>query len=169
MLKNGIKPVFVFDGKPPEFKSGELAKRRKKKKEAEEKLNEAKETGQTEDIEKFSKQVVRVTPKHNEECKKLLRLMGMPVIEAPCEAEAQCAELARGGKVYAAGSDDMDTLTLGTPILLRHLTYADALKKPIVEIHLEKALNVSICLFCICLFAYVLRFVGAWIEQRGVY
>ena len=30
MLENGIKPVYVFDGKPPTLKSGELAKRMEK-------------------------------------------------------------------------------------------------------------------------------------------
>ena len=49
----------------------------------------------------------------------LLKLMGMPVVEAPCEAEAQCAALAKAGKVYAAASEDMDTLTFGAPRLVR--------------------------------------------------
>ena len=49
--------------------------------------------------------------------------MGVPYVEAPCEAEAQCAELVKGGKVYAVGTEDMDTLTFGTNILLRHLTF----------------------------------------------
>ena len=61
--------------------------------------------------------------------------------KAPSEAEAQCAELARGGKVYAAGSEDMDTLTFSAPILYRHLTFSEARKTPISEINLEKALE----------------------------
>jgi flap endonuclease-1 len=56
---------------------------------------------------------------HIDECKMLLKLMGMPVVEAPCEAEAQCAALAKAGKVYAAASEDMDTLTFGAPRLVR--------------------------------------------------
>ena len=35
-MENGVKPVWVFDGKPPDLKSGELAKRSAAKKEAEE-------------------------------------------------------------------------------------------------------------------------------------
>ena len=63
------------------------------------------------------------------------------VTEAPSEAEAQCAELARGGKVYAAGSEDMDTLTFNAPILFRHLTFSEAKKEPILEVNLEAALE----------------------------
>lgn len=102
---------------------------------------------------------MRVTREHNEECKKLLSLMGIPVVtvshlrgaegvkdtdevqQAPGEAEAQCAELARAGKVYAAGSEDMDTLTFNSPILLRHLTFSEAKRMPISEIHLDVALR----------------------------
>lgn len=62
-------------------------------------------------------------------------------MKAPGEAEAQCAELARAGKVFAAGSEDMDTLTFHTPILLRHLTFSEAKKMPISEIKLEEALK----------------------------
>lgn len=49
--------------------------------------------------------------------------------------------MARAGKVYAAGSEDMDTLTFSTPILLRHLTFSEAKKMPISEINLKVALE----------------------------
>jgi len=141
MADNGIKPLYVFDGAPPKLKSGELAKRVQRKAEAHEQLDEAKETGTKEEEERFSRRTVRVTKEHNAECKRLLELMGIPYIDAPTEAEAQCAVLARAGKVYAAASEDMDTLTFDTPILLRHLTFSEQRKEPIQEIILEKVLE----------------------------
>ncbi|KAE8348936.1 flap endonuclease 1 [Aspergillus coremiiformis] len=141
MVDNGIKPLYVFDGAPPKLKSGELAKRTARKAEATEAHEEAKETGTAEDVEKFSRRTVRVTRDHNAECKKLLQLMGIPHIDAPTEAEAQCAVLARAGKVYAAASEDMDTLCFEAPILLRHLTFSEQRKEPILEIHLSRALE----------------------------
>ncbi|KAF8624400.1 hypothetical protein AX15_005883 [Amanita polypyramis BW_CC] len=141
IVENGIKPAYVFDGKPPELKKGVLAKRFERREEAKEGGEEAKEIGTAEDVDRYSRRTVKVTSQHNEECRKLLGLMGIPVVIAPSEAEAQCAELARGGKVYAAGSEDMDTLTFNAPILLRHLTFSEAKKQPISEINLELALK----------------------------
>uniref|UniRef100_A0A8C7V0W5 XPG N-terminal domain-containing protein n=1 Tax=Oncorhynchus mykiss TaxID=8022 RepID=A0A8C7V0W5_ONCMY len=75
MLEHGIKPVYVFDGKPPQLKSGEV-------RQAEVTLaSESVWTGQQENIDKFSKRLVKVTRQHNDECKKLLTLMGVPYIE----------------------------------------------------------------------------------------
>ncbi|RKP34490.1 PIN domain-like protein [Dimargaris cristalligena] len=141
MVENGIKPLYVFDGKPPNLKSGELAKRMEKRKEANKSLEEAKEAGDTGLVDKFTRRTVKVTREHNEECKRLLKLMGIPYMDAPCEAEAQCAALAKAGKVYAAASEDMDTLTFGSPVLLRHLTFSESRKMPIGEFHLDKVLE----------------------------
>lgn len=141
MVENGIKPVYVFDGKPPDMKSGELGKRKEKRKEAEEGMTEAIEIGNQENMEKFGKRTVRATKQHTEDCKKLLKLMGIPCVDAPCEAEAQCADLCKRGLVYGAASEDMDTLCFGSPLLLRHLTFSEARKMPIKEIDLEKVLE----------------------------
>jgi flap endonuclease-1 len=140
IVDNGIKPVYVFDGAPPKLKSGELAKRFQRKAEATEGLEEAKEVGTADDVEKFSRRTVKVTREHNDECRRLLKLMGVPYIIAPTEAEAQCAALARAGKVYAAASEDMDTLCFDSPVLLRHLTFSEQRKEPIQEIFLDKVL-----------------------------
>lgn len=141
IVDNGVKPLYVFDGKPPEMKGGELAKRLARRDETNKQIEEIKETGTAEEISRLERRTVRVTKEQNEEAKKLLRLMGIPYVDAPGEAEAQCALLAAKNKVYAAASEDMDTLTFGTPVLVRHLTASDQKKLPIVEIHLKKALT----------------------------
>lgn len=169
MLTNGLKPVFVFDGKPPELKSGELARRRKNKEKAVEELENATDEGDKEAIKKLNKRTVKVTPEMNAEAKKLLRLMGVPVIEAPGEAEAQCAALNKAGRVFAAGTDDMDTLTCGGKVLLRHLTYAETRKEPILEIHLDKVLQgleltmdqfIDLCILLGCDYSDKIRGIG---------
>lgn len=169
LLECGIKPVYVFDGKPPTLKSGELAKRSERKKEAKVKLEAATEAGDAESAAKLVKQTVTVTQQHNEESKKLLRLLGIPVIEAPSEAEAQCAELCKKGKVWATGTEDMDSLTLGTPILLRHLTMSESRKIPINEITLATVLSglnftmdqfIDLCILLGCDYCPSIRGIG---------
>merc|ERR1711893_33732 len=65
MVANGIKPIYVFDGKPPEMKSGELAKRTERREEAQKQLAKAEEADDSENVEKFSKRLVKVTNEHN--------------------------------------------------------------------------------------------------------
>jgi len=141
MVDNGINPVYVFDGKPPTMKAGELEKRKEKRDEAQAALEKAKEEGNVEEIDKQNRRLVKVTTDHVNDVKILLKHMGIPYVEAPCEAEAQCAELVKGGKVYAAGTEDMDALTFGTTVLLRHLTFSEARKMPIKEFHLSNVLE----------------------------
>ena len=169
LMTNGVKPVFVFDGKPPNLKGGELAKRAEKREKAEAELKTAQESGTAEDVEKFSKRLVRVTRENTEDCKTLLRLMGVPVVEAPMEAEAQCAELCKGGKVFAAVTEDMDCLTFGTPVQLRRLMNAASQKLPIMEFHVDKVLEgldltmeqfVDLCILCGCDYTDTIRGIG---------
>lgn len=61
--------------------------------------------------------------------------------QAPSEAEAQCAVLAREGVVYGTATEDMDALTFQTPKLLRRMTFSGA-SQPIVEIDYQKLLQV---------------------------
>ena len=53
----------------------------------------------------------------------------VPIIllyQAPCEAEAQCAALVKADLVYATATEDMDSLTYGSSVMLRHLTASEA-------------------------------------------
>ncbi|KAL3313766.1 Elongation of fatty acids protein 2 [Cichlidogyrus casuarinus] len=140
-MENGVKPVYVFEGKPPDMKAGELDKRRERREEAAAELAKAEAEEDKEAIDKFSRRLVKVTPQHNDDCKQLLKLMGIPYVDAPGEAEAQCAALAKSGKVYAVGTEDMDALTFGAPVLLRHLTFSEARKMPIKEFKLDEVLS----------------------------
>merc|ERR1712029_193070 len=125
----------------PTMKSGELEKRKEKREEAESALAKAKEEGNMEEVDKQNRRLVKVGTSHVNDCKKLLELMGVPYVSAPCEAEAQCAELCKAGKVYGVGTEDMDALTFGTTVLLRHLTFSEARKMPIKEFHFQKILD----------------------------
>nr|KJB72950.1 hypothetical protein B456_011G205800 [Gossypium raimondii] len=169
LLEAGLKPVYVFDGQPPDLKKQELAKRYSKRADATEDLQEAMETGNKEDIEKFSKRTVKVTRQHNEDCKRLLRLMGVPVIDAPSEAEAQCAALCKSGKVYAVASEDMDSLTFGTPKFLRHLMDPSSRKVPVMEFDVAKVLEelnltmdqfIDLCILSGCDYCDSIRGIG---------
>lgn len=89
MLEVGIKPVYVFDGEAPKLKSGELQKRFERREMSEQQLKEAIREEREEDIAKFTKRLVKVTKKHNEDCKTLLKLLGVPIIQSPSEAEVR--------------------------------------------------------------------------------
>lgn len=77
-------------------------------------MEEAKEEGNLEEALKQKIRTTSISSTMKEDAKKMLALMGMPVYEAPCEAEAQCAALCKAGKVYATATEDMDALTFGT-------------------------------------------------------
>ncbi|CAM6092084.1 unnamed protein product [Calypogeia fissa] len=170
ILEAGIKPVYVFDGKPPEMKGGELAKRLARRDDAATGLEKAIEGGEQADIEKYSKRTVKVTKKHNEDCRKLLRLMGVPVVEAPSEAEAECAALCSADKVYAVASEDMDTLTFGATRFVRHLMEPTSRKIAIMEFEVAKVLSeldltmdqfIDVCILCGCDYCDTIKGVGA--------
>lgn len=169
LVENGIKPVYVFDGKPPDMKAHQLNKRAERREEAEKELQKATEAGDTASVDKFNRRLVKVTKQHSEEAKQLLKLMGVPVVDAPCEAEAQCAALVKSGKVFAAATEDMDALTFGAPVLLRHLTFSEARKMPVQEFHLNNVLQglelkqnefIDLCILLGCDYCGSIRGVG---------
>lgn len=132
LLMKGIIPVYIFDGKPPEIKRRVLDMRKNVRKKAEEKMALA-ET-EEEKIKYFKRSVI-ITKKQLEECRELLDLMGVPYIDAPEEADSQCAWLAKNNFVDAVLTEDMDILTFGSPYIIRNLI---SFKKKPVEISLEK-------------------------------
>ena len=107
LMEHGIRPVWVFDGKPPEAKMNTLRGRKEVKDNAEKEKDEAKDQGDMEKALKFANQTIRIDQKMTDDAKKLISLLGIPVIEAPSEAEATCSILAKDKKVFAAATEDM--------------------------------------------------------------
>ena len=118
----GIDLVFVFDGKPPSLKRGEINTRRKARRRAEVEYQEAIERGDMR--EAFSKAVMtgRLTHQGVDDTKRLLDLLGIPWVQAPSEGEAQAAYMAQRGDVWASNSKDYDSLLFGAPRLVRFLS-----------------------------------------------
>lgn len=129
LLKSGIKLVFVFDGEAPVLKKAERERRKDLKKEAKEKYDAAKKTENFEDMKKYASRTAYLTGEMVDQAKELIELMGMPIIQAPAEGEAQVAQVVNSGNAYAAVSQDYDTLLYGCPRLIHNLSIAGKKKK----------------------------------------
>lgn len=134
VCENGVKPCYVFDGKPPELKGRELEDRKERKQIAEEKWREAKERGDLEEAKKYASMTSRFTPEMLEDSKNVISAMGIPMVQAPSEGEAQCAHMCIKGDVYATGSQDYDSLLAGSPILIKNMTMQEKFKLERIEL-----------------------------------
>jgi flap endonuclease-1 len=121
LLREGVLPIWVFDGKPPELKTGTIRQRIVAKEKAEEQWQQALAAGDLETARKKAAQTSRLTRPMVEELRQLLNALGVPSIQAPSEGEAQAAVMAAKGAVWASASEDYDTLLFGSPRLVRGL------------------------------------------------
>ena len=121
LLREGVLPVWVFDGKPPDRKTGTIRQRIAAKEKAEEQWQEALAAGDLETARKKAAQTSRLTKTMVEELHQLLTALGVPFIQAPSEGEAQAAVMAARGTVWASASEDYDSLLFGAPRLVRGL------------------------------------------------
>ncbi len=135
LIENGVKPVYVFDGDPPSFKSKEIEERREKKREAEEKWIIAVERG--EDAKKYAMMSAKIDDYIVHSSKKLLELLGIPVVDAPSEGEAQASFMTSRGDTDFTGSQDYDSLLFGSPFLARNLTITGKRKLPGKNIYID--------------------------------
>ena len=118
----GISPVFVFDGVPPPLKAGEIDRRRARREKATKEYELALKGGDFGTAWSKAVMMSRLTREMVGEAKTLLGFLGIPHVQAPSEGEAQAADLAKRGVVWAAGSKDYDSLLFGAPRLVRFLT-----------------------------------------------
>jgi len=130
LMEQDIKLIYVFDGKPPSWKSGTIADRHGVKVEARKKWEEALKEGRLEDARKYAQATSTLTPEMVEESKELLDAMGIPWVQARSEGEAEAAFLVTNGKASYAASQDYDSLLFGCPLLLRNMTISGKRKLP---------------------------------------
>ena len=124
LLKQGIKLIYVFDGKAPRLKQNTKEKRKQSKDVAFEKYQKAKQKEQVEEMGKYAKQLSSLDEEKISESKELLEVIGIPCVQAPGEGEAQAAHMSQQKQVYGVGSQDYDSLLFGAPLLIQNLTLA---------------------------------------------
>jgi flap endonuclease-1 len=149
-LEEGLLPVYVFDGRPPELKRKTIERRRELRMEALEEYEKALAAKDFEAARRYAQRAASLEAYMVESSADLLKAMGVPYVMAPAEGEAQAAYMASKGSVYASGSQDMDSLLFGSPHLVRNLSIVGRRKLPrrneYVEvepeiIHLQKLLE----------------------------
>lgn len=128
MLNYGIMPVWIFDGKPPNIKKDILSKRRKDREDAYQKLkmNIVKENVVDNSSltinNRLEKKTFTISKVLISEVKQLLDLMGIPYIDSPEEADAQCSAFNIANVCYGVVSDDWDVLLFGCKKMLKNFS-----------------------------------------------
>lgn len=121
LMEKGIKPVFVFDGKPPELKATVIKARSERRAEARRKWEEAKVL-YPEEAFKYAQASARVNEEIVEDANTLLGHLGVPCVQAKTEGEAQAAYMAQKGDAELVASQDYDSLLFGAPVMIRNLS-----------------------------------------------
>ncbi len=129
LMQHNIKLAFVFDGEPPKLKHLTLEKRKGIKIEAQKKFEKAKEAADEELMKKYASRTSRLTEEMLEEAKNLVEAFGLPMIEAPSEAEAQASLIVKNNDAFALATSDADALLFESPKIVRNLNMAGKKKK----------------------------------------
>jgi flap endonuclease-1 len=137
IIGHGIKPVYVFDGIPSMLKQKTIEARMKRRKEAYDAWQEAKIAGDIEGMKAHAQASTRVDKSIVASSKRLLELMGVPYINAPSEGEAQASSMCKKGVVYAAASQDYDTMLFGSTYVVRNLTFSGRRKLPGKDVYIS--------------------------------
>ena len=122
LMNEGIKPVYVFDGKPSPLKQRTISERRLLKEKAKINLEEAIQKGDVERIAALRRSINYITSDIVDECKTLLGYMGVPFVQAISEGEAQASYMSSVNIVQGVISQDYDCLLFGARRVLRNFT-----------------------------------------------
>ena len=136
MLRYAIKPIWVFDGKPPDIKNDTLHNRKKRKDSASERLSSSPELEEKE-INKLEKRAFSITNELMDDLKYLLDLMGIPYTKSPGEAEAQCSALNIADIADGVATEDWDVILFGCKKMLKDFSN----KNMVLEIDTQQLLD----------------------------
>lgn len=167
LAENNITPIIIWDGPCRVFKNQTVAERREKRsqdrKEAEELLEEIRET-QTlrrifiqDKISKWKAKIVassRLSNKYIKRFKEIIRDLGIPSLVASADAEKLCAELNIEGHVVAVWSRDTDLYALGASNVITKFNEDTIEFVDVSKILLELNMNIEtfrdFCIMCEC-------------------
>ena len=130
LLEARVRPAYVFDGHPHVMKAQTLAERAERRSKAHDEWKEAVTDGDIEKARTKATQSSRISNDIVATSRILLTYLGIPVVQAPEEGEAQAAHMAARGDVWAASSQDYDSLLFGAPRLVRNLNISGRRKMP---------------------------------------
>ena len=136
-IEHNIKPIYVFDGKPSDLKLETIKERRDIKAKAKEKMIEAQEAEDFREAKKFAQQTSKLTSGMIDESKKLIQYMGIPIIQATSEGEAQSAYLVENKDAWGCASQDYDTLLFGGERLIRNFAVSRSKKVKDTKVTLD--------------------------------
>ena len=131
LLSEGIKLIYVFDGKAPDLKAKTHKKREGDRDVAKTRFEQAKSQEDFDTMKRYSSQLIRLDDEMIVESKELLEAMGILVVQADSEGEAEAAYLCKTNKeIYASVSQDYDSLLFGAPLLIRNLAVSRKKRTP---------------------------------------
>lgn len=134
LMEYGIKPIYVFDGRPPSLKNKTIEERIETKSQAYSEWQLALTEGRLEDAKKYASRTSKLTPEMKSDAIKLLNFMGVPYVQAPSEGEAQCARMCLKGDAWGVGSQDYDALLFGAPNLVKGLTLSGKFELSLIRL-----------------------------------
>src|SRR3989338_4948344 len=130
LILEGIRLIYVFDGETPLMKIKTIEKRMNAKQIAQEKYDKAVEDEDIESMGKYARSDNHLDKQKIQESKELLEAMGIAIVQAPGEGEAQASYLTKIGQAYAVSSQDYDCLMFDSPLLIQNLSLARKRKTP---------------------------------------
>ena len=144
-----IRPIFVFDGKPPTEKKALLEERYQDRVKAELEIRKTeillrtarswKEKNEIEGkLALLKKSCVVITRETIAQVKNLMDVYEAKHIHAEGEADEVCAQMVLKGEAWACLSEDMDMFVYGCPRVLR---YFSLLKHNVVCYHMDEILR----------------------------